>query len=133
MGTFQSELRVQFVDGDRWVLTSPLTYVSSKYDAFIVPAGFSTDFASIPRVLWTAVGHPSGLWGPAAVLHDHEYAAGKVTRAEADWLFRDAMEALGVSRARRWTLYLGVRSGGWLAWRRHRSRDTSESLLPVDT
>lgn len=35
-------------DGSRWQLVEPLTY-QGRDDPFVVPAGFETDFASVPR------------------------------------------------------------------------------------
>jgi hypothetical protein len=41
-------------DGD-WMLTSPLTYISSGYYIVAVPTGFITDLASIPRILQSLI------------------------------------------------------------------------------
>ena len=50
------------------------------------PAGFETDFASVPRLFWRIV-PPWGRYSPAAVVHDFLYHTGLVTRAEADRIF----------------------------------------------
>lgn len=80
---------------------------------FGVPAGFVTDGASIPRFLWRVCGHP--MEAPAvaaAVLHDHDYAAGARTRAEADGAFRENLARCGVGRVRSWLFWLAVRLFG---------------------
>ena len=47
-------------------------------------------------MLWNIL-PPTGPYGKAAVLHDWLYrTAGKATRAQADRVLREAMEALGV-------------------------------------
>jgi hypothetical protein len=46
-----------------------------------------------------------------------------VDRAEADRMFREAMRALGVNGATVWTLYSGVRSWGWITWRKYRAQE----------
>ncbi|MEY2689723.1 MAG: hypothetical protein RL375_3922 [Pseudomonadota bacterium] len=81
-----------------------------------VPAGFETDFASIPRLFWTLVGHPAGRYAQAAVLHDYLYRTGAVPRREADRTFREAMDVLGVPAWQRWVMWAGVRVGGWAAY-----------------
>lgn len=80
---------------------------------FGVPRGFATDGASIPRLLWRVCGHP--MEAPAvaaAVLHDHDYSAGTVPRAEADRRFRENLALCGVGRVRRWVFWLAVRLFG---------------------
>ncbi len=78
-----------------------------------VPRGFVTDGASVPRLLWRVCGHP--MEAPAvaaAVMHDWDYAAGKVPRADADRRFRENLALCGVGFARRWLFWLAVRLFG---------------------
>lgn len=77
---------------------------------YTVPAGFLTDLASIPRPLWTLLGHPAGRYAQAAVLHDWLLEVAAVPRARADSIFLEAMEVLGVPRLQRRLMYLGVRA-----------------------
>src|SRR5688500_13813630 len=78
-------------DGEHFMLLAPLVYRADDSRVFTIPAGFVTDFASIPRVMW--VRYPkSGPWNKAAVLHDWLYVQNGVTRSEADGLFKEAME-----------------------------------------
>lgn len=82
-----------------------------------VPAGYLTDGASVPRLVWGLV-PPWGAYGQAAVVHDLlcEYLvvmtdAGKqvdITRAEADALFLEAMIVLRVPTPNRSLMYAGV-------------------------
>lgn len=83
---------------------------------YSVPEGFVTDFASIPRLFWTVIGHPAGRYAQAAVLHDCLYSTGAAKRAEADRIFREAMAVLGVPGWQRWLMWAGVRIGGGLAY-----------------
>lgn len=83
----------------------------------VVPAGFLTDFASVPRFLWP-IFPPTGPWQRAAVVHDWLYTrAADCPRFLADALFRDAMQAAGVPAWRRVAAYYAVRCFGWLAYR----------------
>lgn len=99
---------------EKWArLTKPLTYQANDGRLWFVPMGFCTDFASIPRLLQTAVGSPAGgKYRRAAVLHDYLYRSCQLSREEADALFYEAMISSGVSRRKARQLYLGVRFGG---------------------
>lgn len=82
-----------------------------------VPAGYLTDGASVPRIVWGLV-PPWGAYGQATVVHDLlcEYLtvmtdAGdqvSITRAEADLLFLEAMTVLAVPESTRAIMYAGV-------------------------
>jgi hypothetical protein len=80
-----------------------------------VPAGFVTDFASVPRFPFTY-----WLFGDtsheAAVVHDWLYKSKIIDRALADAVLKEASAAAGVPAWRRWGMYLGVRIGGGKPW-----------------
>jgi hypothetical protein len=112
MSRFATELRVEHQSDGQWCLLSDLVYCSERDGAFIVPEGYLTDFASVPRlpvVYWLA----GDTAHEAAVLHDWLYTSGRVTRGKADALFREASAASGVPWWRRWLMWAGVRVGGW--------------------
>lgn len=78
------------------------------------PAGFVTDFASVPRpVQWLVP--VSGRWTLVAVLHDRCCMVGIVTGAisarDTDGLVRRVMRERGVPLVRRWLMWAGVRCG----------------------
>lgn len=84
-----------------------------------VPAGTETDFASIPfglRNLFPALGP----WGRPAIIHDYLYATrgedGRFTRLQADRIFLEAMEVVGVPAWRRTIMFRAVRIGGAGGW-----------------
>lgn len=123
-------LVLEYLDGRRWRVIEAFEYVPLKDSVVLVPAGFLTDFASIPRVFWRVIGPPTGFgspYGKAAVLHDFLYQCpGRRTRKDCDDVFLDAMEMSGVGRVRRTVIYLAVRAGGGAAWRNHRQKDSVE-------
>jgi len=88
---------------------------------FKVPIGFSTDFASIPRIFQRIL-PKLDRHIRAAILHDWLYLAGEDTRQHADGIFLDGMRDLGVSWLKRRTIYSATRAFGWIAWNRHRKR-----------
>lgn len=122
---FESELHIHPVRGDHWELDVPLIYRSERFNRVIIaPKGFQMDLASIPRLL-RPLFPVHGRHTRAAVIHDWLYAAngrifsGTFSRADSDYVFLEAMTVLGVGWFKRRTMYLGVRVGGWVAWRSH--------------
>jgi len=114
MRSFTTQLIVTPIgDGRRWRLKEPFEYYRTgrEHIRYIVPAGFVTDFASVPRILWPIL-PPYGRYGKAAVLHDYLYRSGIVERYEADLIFKEAMEVLGVAKWKMTLLYWGVRFFG---------------------
>ena len=127
-------------DAKRFVVFAPFVYFIDKPDGDVkvkVPAGFKTDFASVPRLLWSVL-PPVGLYSKAAVVHDYlcehgvvwmSYAEDlpplwwesanstcwrgwrqrQITRREADRIFRDSMKVLGVGWLRRNIMFAGAR------------------------
>lgn len=86
-------------------------YRSSRGE--IVPAGFRTDGATVPRVFWNIFSPIGGYLG-AAVVHDFLYSPHnrRFTRAECDRLFLEAMFNLGVGWFTRGLIFRAVRLGG---------------------
>lgn len=113
---FESELVVTEHDEMHWRLVEELRYRGNE-EVFAVPEGFPTDFASVPRPLWSLI--PTyGRYTKAAVLHDYmcRYpdAAG-VSRCDADGIFRKVMKELGVGYVRRRMMWAAVRWAGGIA------------------
>jgi Protein of unknown function (DUF1353) len=118
-------LTVRRVDADNWSLVDDLVY-QGRWERFVVPAGFRTDFASVPRVVTWLVPR-FGAYTLAAILHDwlvrEGIRTGTVTAREADGIFRRVMRESGVPVLLRWIMWAGVRWGaladarrraGWL-------------------
>jgi hypothetical protein len=106
-------LTVRRVDADSWSLVDDLVY-RGRWERFVVPAGFRTDFASVPRVVTWLVPR-FGAYTLAAILHDWLVTTGirtgVVSAREADGLFRRVMRESGVPVLRRWLMWAGVRWG----------------------
>jgi len=85
------------------------------YPTVIVPVGFVTDFASIPRVFWSSF-RPDGIYTYPAIIHDYLYWTQTVPRETADNIFKLAMEDFQIDRATISIIYSCVRVGGGKAW-----------------
>ena len=112
---FSGPLDLRAHEPGEWVVLNPLMYCSLSGRTYGVPAGFITDLASIPAIL-RPLFNPNDAGRKAAVLHDSRYCIKSGTRKEADDLFLEALARCGVGFARRWSMYLGVRAGGWAYW-----------------
>ena len=80
-----------------------------------VPVGFVTDFASIPRVFWSAL-RPDGNYTHPAIVHDYLYWTQSTSRDDADDIFRIMMEDFSIDRVTSTTIYSAVRLFGGTAW-----------------
>lgn len=120
---FQTPLDVRRLADRQWRLLAPVEYISkTALTLIVVPVGFVTDFASVPRWLPHVYAALDDVGQPAAVVHDYLYQTHKiyhrrVTRPLADRVFLEALEALGVSAWRRGLMYAGVRLLGWGAYK----------------
>ena len=101
---------------EQWVLTEACIYQSEYMDdvgnavRVIVPIGFITDLASIPRVARFFI-IKNGRHRPAAIVHDWLCRLGmEFSRITADKIFLEAMKECKVPRIRRRLMYWAVRS-----------------------
>lgn len=112
--------------------------------AFTVPAGATTDGASIPRFLWRVCGHP--LMAPrvyAAMLHDwlyggrgearHDYedAPCSVTRAEADDCYYALLRHFGIGSFVAHVEWAALRMFGGSHWNEDAHNPDDEEDEPI--
>ena len=120
---FPDELRGKFIAKNQWAILEYFRYYSDMAGLIIVPAGFVSDGASIPSVLWGVVGSPwSGKYPHAALVHDYLYFKQDFTRAISDKIFIEAMGILGVNWFKRRLMYRAVRTFGWLCWKKRKEK-----------
>lgn len=121
------------------MLEDDLCY-EGKDEAWTVPAGFETDFATVPRVIqWLIPTY--GKYTLAAILHDYfcvelgraykEEREPFITSSNTDGVFRRVMRELGVPFAQRWLIWTGVRWGALAnkARRKGSARDLPKMVL----
>lgn len=83
--------------------------------SIVVPAGFKTDFATLPpltQFIVTRMGYLH-IVTLAAIIHDYLYAVHGVSRAVADGIFREILGRYGAPRSLAKVLELVVRVFGW--------------------
>lgn len=125
MSSFKDKLIVKFLgDGIHWELATPFQYDVGSLgsgEKILVPAGFVTDFGSVPQLFWNIVS-PIGKATGAFVLHDFLYATQERTRLVSDAILLEALEVLEVNWFQRTLIYNGVRLGGFVAWAQNKKK-----------
>lgn len=106
-----------FGDNKFWITLEPMEYViGNTQEKIVVPKGFVTDFASIPKGLWSLGLSPHGQYSRAAVVHDYLYWSQGCTPEQADRLMVIAMKESNVGKFDELVVYQGVNIGGGGAW-----------------
>lgn len=116
--SFQSPLILTAdVVPDLWVINAPLVWQDPVFGRLVVPAGFRTDLASIPRIArHLPFLDPNGISRLPAAAHDWLYAWRGWGKAKADDFLRAALRAEGASAAVAGTFYCAVSWFGGLSW-----------------
>ena len=104
-----------------WVRTAPM-----PLGLYEVPAGFCTDFASIPRLLRWLYSSNSAPWQRAAVLHDYLYSTLNVTRLAADKQYYWQSRRDGTPEIAARMQYVALRLFGGTAFRKNRKRRSAD-------
>lgn len=112
--SFQTPLLVEQVSDteELWVLRGDLVFASDMLSEVVtVPAGFVTDFASVPRlplVYWLM----GNVARRPAVVHDFLYSSGRYEREVADKVLLEAMHAIEMGGWRKYPIFAAVRLFG---------------------
>jgi hypothetical protein len=133
---------VDTADGRNCTFRKPFPYllaIEEQIFKAVIPVGTVVDGASIPRVFW-AVFQPFGRHWRAAVIHDAAYGYGglwredgaflPITKADADDLFRQGMQLLGVEDFQTESEFEAVESFGKHVWNEYRSKDPEDKSKP---
>lgn len=128
---FLSRLLLEAADDpDIWIVRAPLIWEDSEFGRIVVPIGFKTDLASIPRLFRNIPEFdPNGLSRRAAVGHDWFYAEQSRPKEMADRFLRSALIAEGVPHAAAEIYFLAVERGGGSGW----AADTGHLAAHFDT
>mgnify|MGYP001571491053 CR=1 FL=1 len=126
MGRFvppQDKLDFRELGQDRFQLLAPLWFESEVLKGLIVKAatGFIFDRESIPRWLPILYAWLAGTASRAGAIDDwitqtHKVGDRELTRRQGNAVYREAAQADGNGRAKRWAKWLGVTIGGRRSW-----------------
>lgn len=114
MSKFMTPLKVEVIDNYKFRIIEEFSYHVGSYNSeekITVPIGYETDFASIPKFLWSIL-PPHGKYAKAAVIHDYLYTNAIVNKRYADDVFNEAMIVLGVNDNLRIIMYNAVKLFG---------------------
>lgn len=109
---------------DRWVVTQPIHY-QTLIGEITIPAGYVTDFASVPTLLW-GIFPPIGRHNRGSVLHDYWYdnrlgeteLGPELARRLADLEYWHRLTAVEPhNRIRNWLMWKACRWFGGPWWR----------------
>lgn len=111
MGKFVRQCDFKLGRPGHFITTSSFIYVSDIAGPIEIPAGFVTDFASIPNLVPRWLFDPMRHGRLSALPHDYlcRRASSYEERTEADMVFYEAMGDEGVRQWRRVTMYYAVR------------------------
>lgn len=110
MSKFTTPLKVEVLDDYKFKVIESFEYYVGNMDSdevIIVPEGFITDFASIPRIFWSIL-PPHGRYAKAAVIHDYLYTNAIKNKKYADEVFKEAMKVLNVNDTVIFIMYKAV-------------------------
>lgn len=114
-GKFLDKIVVEpLPNGKDWQLQHEVRYITKDGRVIYIPAGFITDFASIPWVFRRLFQPATGKHRKAAVVHDWIFrtADSPFTFEEANEIFNDIMILSKTENWKRTLIYNGVKFGG---------------------
>ena len=111
-----------------WVLTQPFIF-SVDDEVFVVPRGFVTDGASVPRVMYPICSPVSGPFGQGALAHDFYYSIDgpDIGRLRADLILYAMGRLRGAWISEAQLVKSGVNLFGWMSYKKGRDKMTFSS------
>jgi len=140
---FQSKgFKVYSTDGHNFILLEDIQYMSRLGVLYILPAGATSDGASVPQVAWNIL-PPFGSYWKAAYLHDCAYrntllladkSVANLTFEQSNDLLKEAMEVDGETEdITIFNIYEGVALGGRVAFDGDRAAGAASYMADITT
>jgi hypothetical protein len=107
-------IRLEKTSINTYTLLSPIMYAD-----IVVPAGFETDGASVPKALRWFASPFTGKYTRAALVHDWLYCTEVVSKQIADNIFYNIMKEDGVSGWKASSMYYAVKYFGCMVYSKH--------------
>lgn len=124
MSSFTKPLDIRKLEKGKFLLLETFEYhVGSEEssEVIVVEKGSISDGATIPRFLWSIIGHPMDDYAQAAFVHDKLYTEKFYSRKRCDQIFLEGMAVLKVVLWKRRIMYRALRIFGWWAWGRKKN------------
>lgn len=111
---FKTPLQVEKIGTNNWKLLAPLLYDDEKNNIrYLIPVGFTTNFANVPWWLWWFCPPVAGDHAEPSVLHDYLCVTIEKDDLDStrriDKIFLEAMKSCKVEKTKRTIMYTGVR------------------------
>lgn len=130
MATNTPRLQLFQGDGLNFVLVDALTYEIKRTGQFItVPAGFVTDFASVPWYARSVI-NVLGRHSIPAIVHDYLYWEQRCTREQADAIMKEAMTEYESSSFDQNVVFYAIKYGAGGAWSQN-AADMAKGLIRI--
>ena len=108
-GQFKGDIVATFLsDGRNMRIERPFSYIDPGGREWAVPAGMTTDGASVPRFFWTAFPPFTGRYRAAAVVHDYYCQLRTHTWRETHEIFYTGTRAAGEGEITAKAMYAAV-------------------------
>lgn len=106
---------------DQWETVTDFDLLFEDGRKVTIPSGFVYDKASVPRAVWWYLPRDDRRVAVAALVHDFLYVSQKIhgewiKRSVADGIFYDLIRMAGMRWTKAKMAWIGVRSGGWVAF-----------------
>lgn len=111
---FLSECCIKAYKGYNYLLCCDLKFSVDNF-VYIIPSGFMTDLASIPRFLWPIISPAYSKLIRPAIIHDWNYSTAKhfYTRKQCDLIFYQMLRQEGLNAPTAYLIYAAVRNFGF--------------------
>lgn len=106
---------------DKWILQQDF---EDSVTGIFIPAGYKTNLASVPRILWLFIA-PYELGETAALVHDwlYQHAGLMGSRRQADKKLLEIATKDGVERWKRFAAYYAVRFFAYKVWHKYKKEN----------
>lgn len=95
-------------------------HYNNRRFSIVVPAGFETDFASIPLIFGIFLQSANPKWAGLAVVHDYCYRTGCIDKKTADSVFLDHFKLAPIRIS---LIYIAVFLFGFLFYNRNKNKN----------
>lgn len=107
---------------DRFIIYKDYKHILHTGEEIIIPKGYVTDFASVPRIFWVIFPPHFYSYRKPSIIHDYLYTENKIilSRKESDKEFSELLKQNGAWCVTIFLFYSYVRLFGWIKWNKYK-------------